>query len=55
MAPAVRQTFTRLYRETTGRTPEEADPWLAGLIQEGRYQQDVLGLVSPTRRVKGSG
>ncbi|MBB5234744.1 cytochrome P450/NADPH-cytochrome P450 reductase [Deinococcus budaensis] len=43
MAPAVRQTFARLYQEKTGARAEEADAWLAALVQEGRYQQDVFG------------
>ncbi|WP_102124773.1 bifunctional cytochrome P450/NADPH--P450 reductase [Deinococcus planocerae] len=43
MAPAVRQTFAHLYREKTGGTAEEAEAWVAGLMEEGRYQQDVFG------------
>ncbi|GBF07341.1 putative bifunctional P-450/NADPH-P450 reductase1, cypD [Deinococcus aerius] len=43
MAPAVRQTFARLYREKTGAPAGEAEAWVDQLMREGRYQQDVFG------------
>ncbi|MEV4224319.1 cytochrome P450 [Nonomuraea sp. NPDC049725] len=42
MAPAVRAALSALYRERTGGGAGEAETWLAGLEESGRYQQDVF-------------
>jgi cytochrome P450 / NADPH-cytochrome P450 reductase len=41
MAPAVREAFKAVYREHTGTDADEATAWLAGLIESGRYVEDV--------------
>ncbi|MFJ3876351.1 cytochrome P450 [Streptomyces sp. NPDC090077] len=41
MAPAVREAFTAVHREHTGSSGEEAAAWLAGLLESGRYVEDV--------------
>ncbi|WGM45961.1 Bifunctional cytochrome P450/NADPH--P450 reductase [Brevundimonas sp. NIBR10] len=43
MAPAVRETLIRIYRETTGATESEADHWADEIEREhGRYVADVF-------------
>ena len=43
MAPAVRETLIRIYRETTGVTESEADHWADEVEREhGRYVADVF-------------
>jgi len=42
MAPAVRETFGRIYREATGAAAEQVDAWLAELETSFRYSQDVF-------------
>ncbi|MFN4271325.1 MAG: bifunctional cytochrome P450/NADPH--P450 reductase [Aliihoeflea sp.] len=43
MAPAVRQTLIRIYRETTGASETEADRWADQVEREhGRYVADVF-------------
>ncbi|MFD4370105.1 bifunctional cytochrome P450/NADPH--P450 reductase [Streptomyces sp. NPDC058486] len=41
MAPAVREAFTAIHRERSGEGEEEAATWLEGLIESGRYVEDV--------------
>ena len=41
MAPGVRQAFTTICRERTGCDADQADQWLAGLCESGRYVEDV--------------
>jgi len=43
MAPAVRHAFTQLCQEQTGRSPAEAEAWLAGLRAGQRYLEDIWG------------
>ncbi|NRF65930.1 cytochrome P450 [Aquincola sp. S2] len=43
MAPAVRETFARIYEEAAGVTPERAEAWIDKLEREtGRYVADVF-------------
>ena len=43
MAPAVRDTFVRIYQEATGATPEDAAQWADRVEREtGRYVADVF-------------
>jgi len=42
MAPAVRETFGRMYQEHTGCTPEQIEAWLSDLEKSIRYSQDVF-------------
>lgn len=43
MAPAVRETLIRIYRETTGASDAEADRWAdQGEREHGRYVADVF-------------
>ncbi|MEU8776828.1 cytochrome P450 [Streptomyces sp. NPDC048606] len=41
MAPAVREAFTAIHRERTGAGAGAAAAWLTGLIESGRYVEDV--------------
>ncbi|MFD0422997.1 bifunctional cytochrome P450/NADPH--P450 reductase [Streptomyces parvus] len=41
MAPAVREAFMAVYRERTGAGEEQAAGWLTGLVESGRYVEDV--------------
>ncbi|MGW3514480.1 bifunctional cytochrome P450/NADPH--P450 reductase [Streptomyces hydrogenans] len=41
MAPAVREAFMAIHREYTGASDEDAAAWLAGMIESGRYNEDV--------------
>ncbi len=43
MAPAVRDTLIRIHREASGSTHEQASEWLADLVRQQRYRQDVFG------------
>jgi cytochrome P450/NADPH-cytochrome P450 reductase len=42
MAPAVRETFGRIYGEATGSSEEQVEAWLAELEKSFRYSQDVF-------------
>ena len=43
MAPAVRETLIRIYREATGAADSEADLWADQIEREhGRYVADVF-------------
>lgn len=43
MAPAVRETFTRIYQEAVGATTEQAEAWIDKIEREtGRYVSDVF-------------
>lgn len=43
MAPAVRETFVRIYQEAVGATPEAAEAWVEKIEREsGRYVSDVF-------------
>jgi cytochrome P450/NADPH-cytochrome P450 reductase len=43
MAPAVRQTFVRIYQEASSATAEEAEAWVDRIEREtGRYVSDVF-------------
>lgn len=42
MAPAVRQTLIDIGAEQGGMTADAASDWFAGLVQGGRYRQDVF-------------
>ena len=43
MAPAVRETFVRIYQEAVGATPEAAEAWADQIEREtGRYVADVF-------------
>jgi len=43
MAPAVRETFVRIYQEAVGATPEAAEAWFEKIEREtGRYVSDVF-------------
>ena len=43
MAPAVRQTFVRIYQEAAGTTAEQAEAWVDRIEREtGRYVSDVF-------------
>ncbi|RZD89966.1 reductase [Streptomyces albidoflavus] len=41
MAPAVREAFMAVYRERSGASDEQAVEWLTGLVESGRYVEDV--------------
>ena len=41
MAPAVREAFMAVHRRYTGAGDEEAAAWLSGLVESGRYVEDV--------------
>lgn len=43
MAPAVRETLIRIHMEKRGLTLEQSSDWLEGMIEGGRYHQDVFG------------
>ncbi len=43
MAPAVRETLIRIHMEKRGLTLEQSSAWLEGMIEGGRYHQDVFG------------
>lgn len=43
MAPAVRRALMQVCQDQAGRTPAEAEAWLAGLRAEHRYLEDVWG------------
>jgi cytochrome P450/NADPH-cytochrome P450 reductase len=43
MAPAVREALIDIHEATVGSTREAASEWLEGLIDAGRYHQDVYG------------
>lgn len=43
MAPAVREALLEMHESRTGGTRDEASAWLEGLIDAGRYHQDVFG------------
>jgi cytochrome P450 / NADPH-cytochrome P450 reductase len=43
MAPAVRQTFLKLYQEKTGKKEPEATQWLAEMEKQQRYLVDIWG------------
>ena len=43
MAPAVRETFVRIYQEAVGVTAEAAEAWVDRIEREtGRYVSDVF-------------
>ena len=43
MAPAVRETFVRIYQEAVGVTPDAAERWVDQIEREtGRYVSDVF-------------
>jgi cytochrome P450 / NADPH-cytochrome P450 reductase len=43
MAPAVYETCTRIYREATGTTAQEAEAWLDAMQHDhARYVTDVF-------------
>ena len=43
MAPAVRETFVRIYQEAMGVTAEAAEAWVEKIEREtGRYVSDVF-------------
>ncbi|WP_130393697.1 bifunctional cytochrome P450/NADPH--P450 reductase [Cupriavidus agavae] len=42
MAPAVRQVLIDIGVEQGGMTPEAASAWFAGMVEAGRYRQDVF-------------
>jgi cytochrome P450 / NADPH-cytochrome P450 reductase len=42
MAPAVRETFGRMYQELSGAGAAQVDAWLADLEKSIRYSQDVF-------------
>ena len=43
MAPAVRETFVRIYREAVGATVDKAESWVDAIEREtGRYVSDVF-------------
>ncbi|MFF8567357.1 cytochrome P450 [Streptomyces albidoflavus] len=41
MAPAVREAFMAVHRWNTGASDEEAAVWLTGLVESGRYVEEV--------------
>ena len=43
MAPAVRDTLIRIHMQQSGATHPISSAWLEGLIEAGRYHQDVFG------------
>jgi cytochrome P450/NADPH-cytochrome P450 reductase len=43
MAPAVRDCLIRIAETCGNRSREEASQWLQGLMQSGRYLQDIFG------------
>ena len=43
MAPAVREALIDIHEAKTGGTRDAASAWLEGLIDDGRYHQDVYG------------
>ena len=43
MAPAVREVLIDIHETKTGSTRAAASEWLEGLIDAGRYHQDVYG------------
>lgn len=43
MAPAVREALIDIYEAKAGGSREAASQWLEGLIEQGRYHQDVYG------------
>ena len=42
MAPAVRDTFGRMYQEFSGGTEDQVEAWLSDLEKSIRYTQDVF-------------
>ena len=42
LEPAVRQTLIDIGAEQGGMTADAASDWFAGLVQGGRYRQDVF-------------
>ncbi|MES2638156.1 MAG: cytochrome P450 [Myxococcota bacterium] len=43
MAPGVRKAFQSVWRHHTGGDAEGAERWLQGLVESGRYREDVFG------------
>jgi cytochrome P450 / NADPH-cytochrome P450 reductase len=43
MAPDVRRAFMEVFRKQTGKSPADADAWLAHLRDEDRYLEDIWG------------
>ncbi|WP_425228316.1 bifunctional cytochrome P450/NADPH--P450 reductase [Sphingomonas sp.] len=43
MAPAVRDTLIRIWMQQVGGEHAQGSAWLAALIEEGRFHQDVFG------------
>ena len=43
MAPAVRDTLIRIWMQQTGGEHAHGSEWLNGLIEGGRFHQDVFG------------
>jgi cytochrome P450/NADPH-cytochrome P450 reductase len=43
MAPAVRETLIKIHMEKCGTSLEQSSDWLEGMIEHGRYNQDVFG------------
>ena len=43
MAPAVRDTLIRIWMQATGGEHAGGSAWLQGLIEDGRFHQDVFG------------
>jgi cytochrome P450/NADPH-cytochrome P450 reductase len=43
MAPAVRETLIKIHMEKCGTSLEKSSDWLEGMIEHGRYHQDVFG------------
>jgi cytochrome P450/NADPH-cytochrome P450 reductase len=43
MAPAVRETLIRIHMDKRGLTLEQSSAWLEGMIEGGRFHQDVFG------------
>lgn len=43
MAPAVREALIAIHMQQAGTDHEHSSAWLEGLIEQGRYHQDVFG------------
>ena len=43
MAPAVRDTLIRIWMTQSGGEHAQGSAWLEGLIEDGRFHQDVFG------------
>jgi cytochrome P450/NADPH-cytochrome P450 reductase len=46
MAPDTRRAFAGVFREQAGASDADAQAWLAGLVANGRYVEDIWASAS---------